>query len=266
MKRIAWLTDVHLNFLNTHQIESFCQSIVDAVPDTVLLGGDVSVAKSITEHLVLLEKLLRRPIYFVLGNHDFYGGSIATVRSRVAELGRNSSCLHWLPGSGAIELTEHTGLIGHGGWADGRLGNSVRSQVLLNDYFYIDEFIGLSVRERFAQLNALGDEAADHLRRFLPAALDRFRRLLLLTHVPPFKESCWHQGRISDDEFLPHFACRVMGDVLVEVMKGRPESELTVLCGHTHSQGEAEILPNLFVKTGAAVYGSPRVQELIAVD
>jgi hypothetical protein len=165
-----------------------------------------------------------------------------------------------------VELTDNTGLVGHGGWADGRLGNAVRSEVLLNDYFYIDEFIGLDRERRFVQLNVLGDECAVYLKSILPAAAERFRHLLLLTHVPPFKASCWHEGQISDDEFLPHFACRAVGDVLVEAMQKHPECDLTVLCGHTHSPGEVTILPNLLVKTGGATYGSPCIQELIAID
>jgi hypothetical protein len=165
-----------------------------------------------------------------------------------------------------VELTGNTGLIGHGAWADGRLGNADRSQVTLNDYFYIDELTGLSQQDRFARLNALGDESAAYLRSVLPATVERFRHLLFLTHVPPFKASCWHQGQTSDDEFLPHFTCSVVGDVLADTMQHYPECNLTVLCGHTHSAGEATILSNLLVKTGGAVYGRPRIQERVAID
>lgn len=37
-------------------------------------------------------------------------------------------------------------------------------------------------------------------------------------HVPPFREASWHQGRISDDDWLPHFTCKAVGDVLREAM------------------------------------------------
>jgi len=40
---------------------------------------------------------------------------------------------------------------------------------------------------------------------------------------------------------------------------------MVVLCGHTHSSGETQILPNLFVKTGRAEYGAPELQEIINV-
>ena len=89
--------------------------------------------------------------------------------------------------------------------------------------------------------------------------------VIVLTHVPPFREACWHRGRVSDDEWLPHFACRAVGEALVEAMAAHPECEMTVLCGHTHSAGEAQVLPNLRVLTGGAEYGRPEVQRVLTV-
>jgi hypothetical protein len=202
----------------------------------------------------------------VLGNHDFYKGSIAGMRAKIAQLTKRASLLHWLSESGVIELTPQTGLLGHDGWADGRLGNRVRSDVMLNDYFLIQEFVGLAPLRRFAKLSELGDEAARYLKSQLLPAVTRFPNLILLTHVPPFKEACWFERQISDDDFLPHFTCSAVGDVLVEIMRAHPDCRLTVLCGHTHGEGEATILPNLLVKTGGAEYGKPRLNELIVAD
>lgn len=173
--------------------------------------------------------------------------------------------MRWLRAQGIVEITSTTGLIGHDSWADGRLGNGVASQVELNDYFLIEELAGLSRQDRFRQLARLGDEAAEYFRHLLPQACARFQNIILITHVPPFREACWHEGRISDDEHLPHFACKAVGEVLVSVMKEHPECQLTVLCGHTHSLGIANILPNLQVKTGGAEYGRPRLQEVMMI-
>jgi hypothetical protein len=40
---------------------------------------------------------------------------------------------------------------------------------------------------------------------------------------------------------------------------------MTVLCGHTHGAGRAQLLPNLEVKTGGADYGWPNLQEPLLV-
>ena len=39
--------------------------------------------------------------------------------------------------------------------------------------------------------------------------------------------------------------------------------KLTVYCGHTHSSGICEPLPNVTIYTGAAKYGVPVVQKVI---
>jgi hypothetical protein len=178
----------------------------------------------------------------------------------VKEISGISSYLRWLPASGPIELAPGTGLVGHDGWADGRLGDYRRSPVLLNDYRLIDDFIGLDPLRRLALLNQLGDEAAEYFQRTLPEALGRWKRLIVLTHVPPFAEAAWHMGRRSDDNWLPHFSCRAVGDVLLETARSHTDCDIRVLCGHTHSGGEVDILPNLRITTGSARYGEPGIQ------
>jgi 3',5'-cyclic AMP phosphodiesterase CpdA len=265
VQRLAWITDIHLDFVGPDQLELFCARLLEARPDAILLSGDISQAHRLTDDLARLSALLKLPIYFVLGNHDFYRGSIASVRVRIEAFCQVCPLLRWLPCAGLVALTPQTGLLGHDGWADGRNGNYIASDVMLNDYLYIGEFIGLDSRQRLTRLQALGDEAAEYFRKLLPEALERFRRLIMLTHVPPFREACWHQGRISDDNWLPHFSCRAVGEVLRKAMAARPDRELLVLCGHTHGAGEVSILPNLRVLTGGADYGRPALQRVLDV-
>jgi hypothetical protein len=53
----------------------------------------------------------------------------------------------------------------------------------------------------------------------------------------------------------------------VRVVNGRSRPrKMTVLCGHTHGSGEAQVLPNLRVLTGGAVYGKPGVQRVLEVE
>ena len=229
MKQIAWLTDLHLEFLQPDELQTFVDQLIHSMPDIVLVGGDTGTAVDFASFFQFLEMRLKRPIYFVLGNHDYYHGSISQVRAIAEKLSRSAPWLHWLPIEGTVPLSQTTGLIGHGSWADGRLGNGAASQVELNDYYLIKELTGLSKQQRFAQLARLGDEAAGYFKKLLPQASAQFRNILMLMHVPPFRNTCWHEGKISDDEYLPHFACKAVGDVLVDVMKKYPECKLTVL-------------------------------------
>jgi Icc protein len=264
MKRFAWLTDVHLNFLKPADVEKFMRSVSEVLCDGILLSGDIGEANSVVGHLNLLATRVKKPVYFVLGNHDFYRGSIAQVRHDIESL--SSVYLHWLPRSGTVPLSESSCLIGHDGWGDGRLGDYWGLRVQLNDWLLIEEFRTLDDRLRLELLHRLGDEAAAHFQTVLPGALKQFDHIFVVTHVPPFRDSCWHEGRISDDDWFPHFTCKVVGDVLFDAMKQHPEKKMTVLCGHTHGAGEALILPNLKVLTGGAAYFEPIVQQVLAVD
>jgi predicted MPP superfamily phosphohydrolase len=264
--RLAWVTDIHLNFVDEKLLSSFCRTIADIGTSALIIGGDIAEAPSIEQYLKILEEKLEIPIYFVLGNHDFYRSSIRRVRVKVTELARRSKHLTYLTAEGVVELTPTTGLVGHDGWADARLGDYERSKVFLNDYMLIDELSGLTARGRRQQLELLGDEAAAHFREHLPAALERYRRLYVLTHVPPFREAAWHKGGLANDEWLPHFSSGVVGETLREIVGQHTDCNVTVLCGHTHGRGVATILPNLVVRTGGAEYGAPGVEELIDLE
>ena len=264
--RLSWATDIHLNFLSPAQVRAFYWKIGEAGADAVVISGDIAEAPSVAQYLVDMADHLQRPVYFVLGNHDYYNGSIARVRSRMAELTEGHRWLRWMNTAGVVPLTEHTAIVGHDGWADGRLGRGADTPILLNDFFHIRELFGLHVRDRFATMARLGDEAAAHFREVLLVALARFRTVVLVTHVPPFREACWYEGQVSNDDYLPLFASQAPGEVLRSVMAARPDRRLIVLCGHTHGQGYVDILPNLRVLTGGATYGAPELQPELVVD
>ncbi len=256
MPRIAWTTDLHLNFLNDTQLLNFLETLPAA--DMLLIGGDIGEAHAVRMYLEQLESAFQKPIYFVLGNHDYYRGSIQSVRQEIRELCRESRYLRWLPAETVIEITPQIALVGHDGWGDARLGD-VRNMVMLNDDIMIRELVGGNLVTR---LNELGDETAAHFNAVLPAALEKYRHVLVLTHVPPFKESCWHNGSTSGDIWLPRFTCHAAGSVLWQMAHGYPHRQLTVLCGHTHGDGEVHIRENLHVITGGAEYGEPRINRV----
>jgi Icc-related predicted phosphoesterase len=268
MKTLAWLTDIHLNFLRPPAIQAFIDMLADTQADAFVQSGDIGEADNVAVYLHTIAERVSRPVYFVLGNHDFYRGSIAGVREKVQALCSVTPNLHWLPDAGVVPLTGEACLVGHDGWGDGRLGNYRGSDVLLNDFGLIGEFDGFDENpsDRLAKLHALGDEAAAHFRWVLPEALARFRHVVVVTHVPPFREACWHEGKVSDDNWLPFFACKAVGDALAEAMAAAPDRKMTVLCGHTHGGGEAMILPNLQVLTGGARYGQPAIQQVLSVE
>ena len=264
--RLIWLTDIHLNFLSDEETDNFLSSVRAAEPDAILLTGDIGEANSVMPILEKLDAAWQRPLYFVLGNHDFYGGSITGVRAEVTALGRKRPNLRYLTALDVIELTPTVGLIGDDGWADARLGDYERSLVMMNDYRLIAELAPLSKQNRWPKLKELGDQSAQHIRRVLPQALAKYPRVILGTHLPPLRDACWHEGQVSNDEWLPHFTCKAIGDAILEIMRESPQKKLVIYCGHTHSPGICQPLPNVTIHTGSAEYGFPKVQQVIELN
>jgi predicted MPP superfamily phosphohydrolase len=260
--RIGWLTDVHLNFLTPGQLESFLDSLARARADAWLVGGDIGEADGVTSYLSRIQASVGVPVYFVLGNHDYYGGSFASVGRAVRALSTANSQLAWLTRGGVVGLTERVGLVGHDTWGDARLGNVSDTKVQLNDFYYIEDLAGLAHDRRVRALNRLGDRAARALNKALDAALQKFARVICLVHVPPFREAAWHEGEPSGGDYLPYFSCKAVGDVLVSAATRFSDRSILVLCGHTHGSGVFRPLPNLEVVTGGAEYGRAEIQRI----
>ena len=269
--RLAWATDLHLDVISQVRRRRFLDSIRDRA-DALVVSGDIAESTSLVGTLHEMDAVLGRPIYFVLGNHDYYHGSVAGTRRSVAAAVVGSRFLTYLSGADVVELTPGTALVGHDGWGDARLGDFEASEVLLNDFYLVDELrqwrdrLTLDKPRLREVLQTLGDEAAAHLKRVLPAAAARYPQVIVDTHVPPFRDAAWYQGRPSGDDYLPFFTCKAAGDALLEAAGAHPRCRFVVLCGHTHGGGEVQILENLRVATGAAEYGKPRIQQVIEVE
>jgi 3',5'-cyclic AMP phosphodiesterase CpdA len=252
--RLAWCTDVHLDHLTPSSRTRFAETVRTSGCDALVLTGDLSHAPLLRSHLEELSRVLARPVYFVLGNHDFYQGSIEEVRADVRALCAGDPWLRYLPDAGPIALDDATVLVGVDGFGDGRLGRVIETPIVLNDHLLIRELAGLPRLRLAARLAELGDAEARALEALLARVGDA-RRVVVATHVPPFRESTWHEGKLSDDDWLPFFSCKAVGEVLRAHVSTHAGQTLTVLCGHTHGAGVAVMDERLVVHTGAAEYG-----------
>jgi len=203
--------------------------------DALVVSGDIAESNSLDEILRQMDAVLTMPVYFVLGNHDFYRGDVAGIRSAVAGMVSGAKNLVYLSQAGVVELLPSTALVGHDGWPDARLGDFDGSNVIFNDFLLIDELrhwnnpYTLDRPALRKALQALGDEAAGYLKGVLPLAAEQYPHVIVATHVPPIREAAWYQGRPSGDEYLPFVCCKAVGDVLLEVARSYPKCQLLVL-------------------------------------
>jgi hypothetical protein len=75
----------------------------------------------------------QKPIYFVLGNHDYYRRGVDDVRSKMTSITKDGLFLFWLPALGPQKLDNDVVLVGQDCFADGRYGDYTNSRVVLND-------------------------------------------------------------------------------------------------------------------------------------
>lgn len=265
--RATWCTDVHLNFLRPQALGAFYDALKAEQPEVVLLTGDIGESDSVVRFVEELAEAANCRVYFVLGNHDYYRSGIRLVHEQVQHAPRRAI---WLPSVEPVRLTHRTVLVGVDGWGDARCGD-LEAEIMLSDWQLIEDFSkGVANRALLIEtLQRLGANEA----RTLEATLARVpptEQLLVLTHVPPFPEACWYNGKKSDPEWLPWFTCVATGEVLRRYADAHPDMRITVLCGHTHGIGVFEAAPNLEVRTGgwapgAKEYGNPIVQATLTL-
>ena len=70
MKRLGWLTDLHLSFVTPGHVDRLCRAVREAGADAVLLGGDTAEAPDVVEQLEGLDALVAPPLHVVPGHHD----------------------------------------------------------------------------------------------------------------------------------------------------------------------------------------------------
>ena len=187
-KKVVWLSDIHRDFIEPGSADLFIDRVVAQEPDIVLITGDIATATTLRLSLESLARRVRHPVYFVLGNHDYYRSTVQSVRSEIAEGFRPENLLY-LSTTGIVQLDRGVALVGHDGWADGKSGDYANSSLELTDFRLIGDYVGLDRWGRYRVMERLAEEAAKHFERFLPQAAAGNRHVIAATHVPPFPEA-----------------------------------------------------------------------------
>ncbi|TWU45395.1 Calcineurin-like phosphoesterase [Novipirellula aureliae] len=264
--RIAWTTDPHFDHADVDAWQSWFESNAAVRGDAILITGDLSEGDDVGLQLLRLANSFELPIYFVLGNHDFYRRSIAETRQQLISLCRQKERLFYLTDCGPIKLKGNVYIVGDDGWGDATVGNYEQSPIKLRDFENINDFRLTDPADWKSRLQREGEESAERLRIKLEAIPVDAQQVLIATHIPPFSEACWYEGRTTDEFWAPFFVCGSIGKMLREFCPTRPDCKWTVLCGHTHHHGIANISDNLTVHTGGSIYGKPQMEAVIEVD
>jgi len=197
------------------------------------------------------------PVYFVLGNHDFWNAREQHVRETAAKFPG------YLDTAGVVELTPTTALIGRSGWYDTLTGNPFESRIRFDDFHLTERLVGTWGAPYLLQraCRAWSTEETERVRPVLEAAVQKYPNILFATHFPCFKEACWDEFGFPDVEdrgFWPWSINTTLGHLLLETVMANPGVQFTMLTGHTHGGGSRQLRDNLLCISGNAVYGHPQ--------
>lgn len=272
MKTI-WLTDLHLHpTTGKGDPESLFVQLREEAPDVIMISGDISVSDYIFEYLVNFNDL-GCTILFTLGNHEYYQDgivqsnwkqkmdhpiSIHEFNERIKDFIKRYKNLHWLDYMEPYFITQSTAIIGHTGWADGLYGDIHNSHTDLVDYHCIRELITagkpiqpIEMQPRLDAMEELAQTAADHIRRnIIKAFHGGANEIILLTHVPPWKQLHLFGGEMSNESWMPYFTSKIMGRTITETMALFPDERLISLSGHTHHYAEFNPAENISAING----------------
>ena len=254
MGKIVWLSDIHLDFLNSQQRSDFYVAIPKC--DHIVISGDIANGDTVLNYVADMELATGTPVHFVLGNHDFYGSSIKNIRAAAKKL-------NWIPRNNGTPLSDDTVLVGADGWGDCRNGDYENNNMTMSDWLHIDELrvaYGKGPKELKQALQKIADGDARKLaKRVSKAVTDGFKRIIIVSHVPPYENACLNSGRKSTPSGLCFFSSQILGTTIGPIAKANPEIDFLWLCGHTHSKIKLTVLINLVVNVAGSDYYNPTV-------
>lgn len=256
--KLAFLSDVHLNFVSKAEIEALARDMCDC--DVAVIAGDIAESKSLHSILNIIGFVYKKPLYYVHGNHDYYKSSIAEVKKiSLAYTNMSGDNCKWLEAVGIVELTKKTCLLGCDGFYDARLGDFFNSDFELNDFRFIEEIVKCkSKKGLYSLLNKLGDESAKFILENVSKAATKYKNIIFVTHVPPFQGASLYNGNPAPKDSLPFFSNKAAGEALLDVAEKFPNNNFAVLTGHSHFSAYYKIR-NISVYTADAQYYNPNI-------
>jgi len=274
--QLDWITDPHLDCLNgAEALVAFLDKLNKRGSDGLVVTGDIGTSGNIYDLLGLMSGAYRRPIYFVLGNHDYYGDWMGNTKEKVRAVCKAvpDGILNWATESGVLQLSEDTVLIGHDGIYDGLCGRGHGTDLSLHDFqmktgiLDLAEALQFGTRHLFEKLLELAKLSAAMVESSIrEATRNPIKKVLIITHVPPFHEVSYFRGRPSDERSAPYYVNKTMGDMLRRVTAQYPHVKFDVFAGHTHGKRHYKAEENLDVYVGSARYSkAPQFQAYIEV-
>ncbi len=277
--KLAIATDIHLNFVYEAGTSEFIRRVNLSGCDAILLTGDIAEGNNLEKYFQIFVRECNLPVYFVLGNHDYWGTSVSGIRDDMNKFCAENKGFTYLRSSDPVILTPGTSLIGIDGWYDAGYGDPKKSTLIMNDWFKISDFSDYVV-PNFANsyygyentINKAGIVSyckklaildAELLSRKIDEAAKVSNTILIASHFPGWLDVSKYRGKPTDKNSQPYYISKILGDTINEAAGKHPDKEFKVFSGHTHAAATTRLAPNLEATVGHSDYGNPQIYKII---
>lgn len=248
-----WATDIHLNYFTDEYICNFGKALAkEYKAKGLIISGDISLGNKLERNLKTLSSAVQMPIYYVLGNHDYWYSSFSEVDHLTDKLSADNSLIDL--NKSLIKINEDTILIGFTGWYDCRFGK-INSEISMSDWSKISDYKDqdpISVSQKRSSFYSSFKERALSLQDL------GVKNQIIVTHFPPFEKLI--KGK---KDAKPFYGSSDSGNMLLAL--GNHYNKLICLSGHTHSKASYH-LNNLSCYVGEACRGKPSLAGIIDND
>lgn len=265
--KLGFATDIHLDAWCLPNVDKKGYpeqrrrgALLAADQDALVIGGDISTGEKFKDHFTAFCEGAKIPVYFVLGNHDFWDAPESVVRATA------STFPGYLDRGEVVELTPRVGLVGRSGWYDTLSGHPNESRIAVDDWHKASRLVPHHSSRIPHMLHKAcqrwSEEETDKAIPVLEHAAKGYQQVFLVTHFPVFRGACFAPDGtldIPDRGWWPWSINTTFGHAIRDVTDRYPHVDFTVLTGHTHGGGKAQVAPNLTVVAGRAQYGNPQL-------
>ncbi|WP_158423006.1 metallophosphoesterase family protein [Legionella oakridgensis] len=234
MKHCLWLTDLHVDRLSKQDYRHLLHRIHNAAADAIWITGDIGNPPYNWHFLETLLTYINTTVYFVLGNHDFYGLKIEEARSRAVELMKRYANAYYLTTMPSV-ICNDVVLAGVDGWA-----NTGKIPLLEKtwDGDEIQDWQGKTLSLLQDSMNREAKKDAEQLLIKCRQGMmnNILKKIVLLTHVPP-GQACLGSG--SPKSFQAKrtvYYSQALAEALNELKTCYPDVLFNLFSGHLHCQ------------------------------
>ena len=225
------------------------QDVLDANADAIWLTGDIGEPPSNYNFLDKLLSIYKKPVLFVLGNHDFYAYKINEMKDLMVKLTNKYPHAVYLSKHPGIYQGQHL-IMGMDCWAH------TGSEPLDSMTWDCDAIVDLNASDSVilqSQLNQLAKLDADRLIHKALRQIDlKTQKVSILTHVPPIDAE---HGKFAVKPLQKNrsvFYSEALSQVLHELGLRFSSIPFNVYSGHIHQSLRYQISDNIVGQVGRA--------------